>query len=188
MARSLRQYLNYQADRVESVLAAHRAPGRITGGTVGPRLIRFVLDPAPHIRFSKVRALADDMALALRVSSLQVQRSREGVVLEFPNPNPRPVTLDRLLPEVMPMPVSAALLGLTEDGSPLLARLAAPEVSHILIAGTTGSGKSALLRTIAASLILSHSPRHASSIVHRSQSTHLRDTARCTASFTSPAQ
>jgi S-DNA-T family DNA segregation ATPase FtsK/SpoIIIE len=56
----------------------------------------------------------------------------------------------------MPIPVSTALLGLTADGVPLLARLSSPEVAHVLIAGTTGSGKSALLRTIAMSLALAH--------------------------------
>ncbi len=156
MPRSIRPYLEYQADRVEAVLAAHRAPGRVTGGTVGPRLIRFFLNPAPHIRFAAIKRLADDLALAMQVSTLSVDRGKEGVILEFSNPNPRPVNLLTLLPDVMPMPVATALLGLTDDGAPLLARLSAPEVAHVLVSGTTGSGKSALLRTIAASLALTH--------------------------------
>ncbi len=158
MSRSLRPYLEYQADRVEAVLAAHRTPGRVTGGTVGPRSIRFFLNPAPHIRFASIKRLADDLALAMQVPTLNVDRGKEGVILEFSNPNPRPVTLLNLLPEAMPMPVATALLGLTDDGAPLLARLSAPEVAHILVSGTTGSGKSVLLRTIAASLALTHTP------------------------------
>jgi S-DNA-T family DNA segregation ATPase FtsK/SpoIIIE len=167
MPKPLRAYLESQADRVEMVLSSHKAPGRVTGGTVGPRLVRFFLDPAPHIRYSKIRRLSDDLALALRVSSLRVDRSEEGVVLEFDNPNPRPVSLLKLLPEVLkgedgqpdPLPTSTALLGLTDSGIPLLARLASPQVAHILISGTTGSGKSVLLRTIALSLILTHAPK-----------------------------
>lgn len=158
MSRSLRPYLEYQADRVEAVLSAHRTPGRVTGGTVGPRLIRFFLNPAPHIRFASIKRLADDLALAMQVPTLSVDRGKEGVILEFSNPNPRPVTLLNLLPEAMPMPLATAMLGLTDDGAPLLARLSAPEVAHILVSGTTGSGKSALLRTIAASLALTHMP------------------------------
>jgi len=158
MPRPIRPYLEYQADRVEAVLAAHRAPGRVTGGTVGPRLIRFFLNPAPHIRFSKIRALADDLALAMRVPALQIRRGEEGIVLEFSNPNPKSVKLLSLLPEVSPLPISTALLGVTGEGVPLLARLSSPEVAHILISGTTGSGKSALLRTVAASLVLAHQP------------------------------
>jgi len=41
MFRQMQNYLEYQADRVEAVLIIHRAPGRVTGGTVGPRLVRF---------------------------------------------------------------------------------------------------------------------------------------------------
>ncbi len=156
MSRSMRPYLEYQADRVEAVLAAHRAPGRITGGTVGPRLIRFFLNPAPHIRFSAIKGLAEDLALAMRVPVLTIERRKEGIVLEFPNPNPAPVSLLSLLDEVRPLPVATVLLGLADDGTPLLARLAAPEVAHILVAGTTGSGKSVLLRMMAVSLVLSH--------------------------------
>ena len=158
MPQSIRPYLEYQADRVEAVLAAHRAPGRITGGTVGPRLIRFFLNPAPHIRFASVKRLADDLALAMRVPNLRIDRGREGIVLEFSNPNPRPVELLSLLAEASPLPAATALLGLADTGVPLMARLSAPEVAHILISGTTGSGKSVLMRTLAGSLVLAHRP------------------------------
>ncbi len=165
MPKPLRAYLESQADRVEMVLSSHKAPGRVTGGTVGPRLVRFFLDPAPDIRYAKIRRLADDLALALHVPTLRIDRSEKGVVLEFDHPNPRPVSLLKLLPQVMkdehghpdPLPDSTALLGLTEDGIPLLARLASPQVAHILVAGTTGSGKSVLLRAIALSLLMTYS-------------------------------
>lgn len=158
MSRKIRPYLEYQADRVEAVLAAHRAPGRITGGTVGPRLIKFFLNPAPNVRFASIKRLADDLALAMRVPVLSIDRGRDGIVLEFANPNPSPVSLLSLLEETRPLPAATALLGLTDDGSPLLARLSAPEVAHILVAGTTGSGKSVLLLAMAASLALAHRP------------------------------
>lgn len=159
MTRSIRPYLEYQADRVEGVLAAHRTPGRVTGGTVGPRHIRFFVNPAPHIRFASIQRLQDDLALALKVHDLTIDRGKEGVILEFANPNPGVVSLEKMLADVTPVPVSSALLGLTDDGSPLLVRLAAPEVAHILVSGTTGSGKTELLRAIAASLALNHTPR-----------------------------
>ncbi len=159
MHRDFRLYLETQADRVEMTLAAHRMPGRVTGGTVGPRLVRFFLEPAPHVRFASLRSLADDLAIAMKVASLRIARGKEGVVLEFPNPSPRPLTLMGLLEEVMPFPEGTALLGLTEEGAPLLANFAAPSVAHILVAGTTGSGKSVLLRGMALSLILGQEPR-----------------------------
>ena len=158
MSRMLRQYLETQADQVETVLVTHRTPGRITGGTVGPRLIRFRLDPAPQTRLSAVRGLSEDLAVALKVPSLRIERTNEGIILEFPNPEPRPVTLVNLWTEVAPLPPITAMLGLTDAGAPLLARLSSPEVAHVLVAGTTGSGKTALLRTMAVSLALANRP------------------------------
>lgn len=158
MERSLRPYLEDQADRVEAILAAHKTPGRVVGGTVGPQLIRFFLAPAPCIRLAEIERLVDDLALAMQVRELRIDRNKAGVVLEFANPQPRPVTLLNLLPEVMPLPLTAAVLGLCDDGAPLLARLTAPEAAHILISGDLGAGKSALLHTLAASLLLTHMP------------------------------
>jgi S-DNA-T family DNA segregation ATPase FtsK/SpoIIIE len=155
----MRPYLEYQADRVEAVLNAHRAGGRITGGTVGPRHIRFFLNPEPHTRFAKIRRLADDLALALRVPDLTIDRESDNVVLSFANPEPRPVDLLSLLDQSRPIPPATALLGLTDDGQPLLVRISSPEVAHLLVAGTTGSGKSVLLRTMATSLVMTQSPR-----------------------------
>jgi S-DNA-T family DNA segregation ATPase FtsK/SpoIIIE len=152
------QILNLQADRLESVLNAHRTPGRITGGTVGPRHIRFFFNPAPHIRFASIKRLADDLALALRVPHLTVDRSTQGIVLAFNNPQPQKVELKGIIDQVVPVPASTVVLGLSDDGVPLLARLSSPDVAHILIAGTTGSGKSILLQCMAASLIQTHSP------------------------------
>jgi S-DNA-T family DNA segregation ATPase FtsK/SpoIIIE len=152
------QLLNLQADRLEAVLTSHRAPGRITGGTVGPRHIRFFLNPAPHIRFATVKRLADDLALALRVPHLSVDRSTQGIVLAINNPAPQKIAFSDLVHQVIPVPASTVLLGLSDDGVPLLARLASPDVAHILIAGTTGSGKSVLLQCIASSIIQTHNP------------------------------
>ncbi len=76
---NLRHYLEGQSDRAEAVLAAHRAPARITGGTVGPRLIRLFLNPAPHTRFSTIRGLTDDLVrLVGKVVSAEDARVATG--------------------------------------------------------------------------------------------------------------
>jgi len=155
---SIRPYLERQADRVEATLAAHKTPARVTGGTLGPRVVRFDVQPAPHIRYAQISNLANDLALALQVQSVKVSRGQFGAVLEFPNPNPQTVTLQSLLEAHGALPVGTAVLGITANNTPLSARLASPDVAHILIAGTTGSGKSVLLRGIAASLIMSNAP------------------------------
>jgi len=157
MPRSIRPYLEYQADRVEAVLAAHRTPGRVVGGTVGPRLIRFFLNPAPHIRFANVKRLEDDIAMAMQ-THLEIKTGKEGVILEFANPNPHPVNLVALWDEFGTRPIGTAILGLTDDGAPLAANLRSPMTAHVLITGATGSGKTVLARTIAVSLLMSTKP------------------------------
>lgn len=156
--RSLKPYLERQADRVEATLAAHKAPGKVMGGTAGPRVIRFDLQPAPNIRLAQITRLADDLAMALQVQSVKISMGNHGAALEFPNPDPQPVSLIALLDSFGPLPIGTGVLGLSADGDPLVARLSSSDVAHILIAGTTGSGKSVLLRTIAASLMLGNSP------------------------------
>ncbi|MDX9954406.1 MAG: DNA translocase FtsK [Anaerolineae bacterium] len=158
MTRMLRQYLEHQADELERVLLNHRAPARVTGGTIGPRLIRFTLDLAPQVRMAAITALADDLALALKVTSVRFEKTAQGLIIEIPNPEPRPVTFMGLWADLQPLPAATALLGSTDDGAPLLARLASPDVAHVLISGTTGSGKTVLLRTIAVSLALGQAP------------------------------
>jgi len=153
----LKTYLESQADRIEAVLATHKAPSRITGGTVGPRVICFDLEPAPTVRLATIQRLSDDLALALRVPSLRINRNRRGAVLEFPNPQPQPVRLLPLL-EGETLPFATIALGLTAAGTPLLARLPSADVAHVLVSGTTGAGKSVLLRSMAASLIHCNRP------------------------------
>ncbi len=158
MTTAIRRFVDYQADAIERFLGTNRAPVRVTGGTVGPRLIRFYLQPAPGVRLRQIATLSDDLAMALRVRQLTVSRGDAGPEILIPRQDPQPVDLLSLIDEIGPNPQTVAVLGMTADGSPLLARLASPDVAHVLIAGTTGSGKSVLLRTIAASLALTHEP------------------------------
>jgi len=147
----LRKLLNYQSDVIEATLMMHRAPGVVTGGVVGPRLVQFRVQPGPGVRYSAIASLRDDLALALRTDNLTVDRDARGVVITLPRGEARRVRLLDLLDDA---PAGTAALGMTATGAPLYVKLSSPDVAHALIAGTTGSGKSVLLRTIAASLVL----------------------------------
>ena len=153
-AREQRPYLERQSDRVEATLAAHSAPVRVTGGTIGPRHIRFFLQLHPHVRFAAVKRLQDDLAITMNTPSLTIERGIDGVVLQFPNPEPHPVRLHHLVREYGTLPLGSAVLGVTVAGNPLHANLRAPATAHALVVGTTGSGKTALVRTMVASLLL----------------------------------
>ncbi|WP_376789577.1 DNA translocase FtsK [Thermoflexus sp.] len=157
-----RRWLEAQADLVEQVLWQHRSPGRVTGGRVTPTTILFQVVPAPGVRWSRLKGLAEELAMALGVPGVRIQREGPVVQLEIPRPDPQVVRFLPLMEEVRRSmsryPPYTALLGLAADGAPLLIRLTSPQVAHILIAGTTGSGKTSLARTMLTSLLMTHRP------------------------------
>lgn len=149
--------LELQSDRIEMVLANHKAPARVTGGVITPRVVQFHLAPAAGTRINKVQSLADELALALGVTNVRVSRRGGTVQLDVPRPDSGPVKLLSLMARLSkPLPPGTATLGLCDDGAPLLIRLPSPDVAHILISGTTGSGKTALCQTMILSLAMTH--------------------------------
>lgn len=156
MGRKRRQ-LEYQADKLEQVLAAYKAPARVEGGLVTPRHICFHLLPARGTKVSAIARLAEELALSLGVPSAQVRRRRGQIEVEIPREDPGVVKLDGLFDQVFDVPEGTAILGIDSEGAPLLLRLSSPEVAHALICGTTGSGKTVLARTMILSLASNHS-------------------------------
>lgn len=154
----MRRMLEYQADRIEAVLAQHRIPARVTGGTVTPRWIRYDVLPAIGTRIRALTSLAEELAAALGAPSVRIARQGALIAVEVPREDPRPVRLLPLLRGLRNVPLATALLGIADDGAPLLIRLPSPNVAHILVAGTTGSGKTALLRAMALSLAYFNPP------------------------------
>ena len=146
--------LNAQADRIEAVLAQHKAPGRVEGGTVTPRFIQFKLAPVMGTKVAKISSLAEEIALALGSREARIYREGAGINVEIPRNRPAAVRLLPLCRRLALVPQVTAVLGVDEGGAPLLLRLTAPDVAHVLIAGTTGSGKTALARTFLTSLAM----------------------------------
>ncbi len=154
----LRPWLEEQANQIEQLCRAHHLWVRVQGGTVTPRLVRFQLVIDSAIPIKRLTALQEDLALALKVPSARISRHEGVLALEIPRPQPATVPLVRIQAGLPTLPPLTALLGRDADGSPLLLRLTAPEVAHCLIAGTTGSGKTALARTLLTSLALANDP------------------------------
>ncbi len=153
-----RGILEAQADRIEAVLARHRVPGRIRGGIVTPRIVQYHLKTPVGVKVGKVAALAEELALALGCREVRVYRSEGKILVEVPRRTAAPVRLLPLCDGIGTPAVGTALLGVEGSGAPLLLRLPSPDVVHVLIAGTTGSGKTALARTLLASLAYFHAP------------------------------
>lgn len=157
-----RQRLHHQADKIEWVLATHKAPARVTGGRVTPRTIQFHISPSATTKVSQVERLAEEVALALNAPAARISRNNGQINIEIPRDDVQPLRLLDMYAQIqrdaaMAQAMSVAgttLLGMAVDGVPLLLRVSAPDVAHVLIAGTTGSGKSEAARTMLASLML----------------------------------
>ncbi len=163
----MRKKLEFQADRIEAVLALNKVPARVTGGTVTPRWVRFQVLPAVGAKISKIKRLSEEMAAALDAPDCRVSRRGAAVAVEVPREDPQPVRLLPLYRQLIDdggpgngrgIPPVTAILGLAEDGAPLLVRLPSPDVAHVLVAGTTGSGKTVLLQTMILSLAMTNAP------------------------------
>jgi S-DNA-T family DNA segregation ATPase FtsK/SpoIIIE len=154
----VRRILEAQSNTIEHILATHRAPARVCGGTVTPRWVRFQILPAQGVRIAQIEARRAELAAGLDVPSVRLSQRGAALALEVPRDDPRPVRLLPMLEQLRELPPDVAALGLAEDGHPLLIRLPSPDVAHMLVAGTTGSGKTVLLQAIVLSLALFNSP------------------------------
>ena len=158
----MRKKLELQADRIEAVLTMHKVPARVTGGTVTPCWVRFQVLPVVEGDVSRIKDLSEELAAVLDAAECQVLRRGAAVTVEIPRNDPQPVRLAPLYRQltseggsISPM---TAVLGLADDGAPLLIRLPSPDVGNILVAGSRGAGKTALLRAMVVSLAMANSP------------------------------
>lgn len=151
-----RQLLEYQADQIEMVLQTHRAFGRVVGGTVTPGWIRYQVVPALGTKVTAISKLSEEFALRLGAGAVRISREGANIHLEVPRADAQVVRLLPLCENLPEVPKQTAILGINESGMPLLLRLPSPEVAHVLVAGTTGSGKTALAQTMALSLAMNN--------------------------------
>jgi S-DNA-T family DNA segregation ATPase FtsK/SpoIIIE len=112
--------------------------------------------PEIATKISRITSLSEELALHLGASSVRIARQGPALHIEIPRPDPQTIRLLQLIDQLIDVPRLTAVLGLDETGLPLLLRLSSPEVAHVLIAGTTGSGKTALAKTMALSLAMTN--------------------------------
>ena len=129
----------------------------------GPIVTRFEINPAPGVKVSQISNLSKDLARSLSVSSVRIVEIIEGksvIGIEIPNEKRELVVLGEILRskmfEEMKSPLSIAL-GKDIAGNPMCTDLA--EMPHLLIAGTTGSGKSVGINAMVLSLLYKSTPK-----------------------------
>ena len=134
------------------------------GRTTGPVVTQFEVVPAAGVKVGRIAALADDLALTMKAQAIRIVAPIPGkgaVGVEVPNPTPRLVGFRELLETAEWRRAKATLpiaLGRDIEGRPIIADLA--KMPHLLIAGTTGSGKSVGLNAMLLSLMYKSTPEH----------------------------
>lgn len=128
----------------------------------GPVVTTFEFKPAPHVKVSKILTLQDDLAMALKATTIRIQAPVPGkdvVGIEVPNKTIDTIYLKEILESDIFMNASSPLtiaLGKDIVGNPFITDL--KKLPHLLIAGTTGSGKSVGINSMLLSLLYRNSP------------------------------
>jgi S-DNA-T family DNA segregation ATPase FtsK/SpoIIIE len=158
------QQLSDSGERVAEVLVQTLAhfgvEARIVGQITGPRVTRYELQLAPGTKVSKVASLKDDLSYSLATTEIRILApipGKQAVGVEVPNHTPNLVTLGDIFDE-LPASASPLSVWLGKDiaGNAVWTDLA--RLPHVLIAGTTGSGKSGCINTILTSILLRCTP------------------------------
>ncbi|WP_420862071.1 DNA translocase FtsK 4TM domain-containing protein [Algirhabdus cladophorae] len=153
--------LEENARMLESVLDDYGVKGEIVSVRPGPVVTMYELEPAPGLKASRVIGLADDIARSMSALSARVSTvpGRSVIGIELPNESRAKIMLREILAardfgdSNMKLPLA---LGKDIGGDPVVANLA--KMPHLLIAGTTGSGKSVAINTMILSLLYKLSP------------------------------
>lgn len=152
-------------DRAETLVTALRQFGiDVTLGEVnqGPTITRFEIIPPPGVKVSRIVNLADDIALSLAATGVRIEApipGKSAVGIEVPNQEITPVLLREVIESTAYRTAKSPLtvaLGRDVAGSPVIAGL--DQMPHLLVAGSTGSGKSVLINVLITSLLYRTSP------------------------------
>ena len=156
------QQLVEMAELLEVRLREYGVKAEVVDTWPGPVITRFEIKPAPGVKASKISNLSKDLARSLMVKSVRVVEvipGRPTVGIEIPNPNRAMIRLREVIDsERFQQESSALTLALGQDigGGPVVANLG--KMPHLLVAGTTGSGKSVGVNAMLISMLLKATP------------------------------
>lgn len=153
--------LRANANIIRRTLESFGVPVEMGEITIGPKVTRYTLKPAEGIKLSRITALNQDLALALASHPLRIEAPIPGkslVGIEVPNKTAAIVRLGSLMsyPEFTSRGILTFALGRDINGDPIFPDIA--KMPHLLIAGSTGSGKSITVHSLIISLLYKNSP------------------------------
>ena len=152
----LQHRIEIQSRQIERVFARHEMATEVTGGVVGPRAYRYELQAMLTTGWDRLRDAAGDLKTALGVPDVAIRRADGRWQLDVAYKEEPPVALLDVLamtPQIEPL---TAVLGLSEDGRPVLVQFDARGMTHMMVSGMPGAGKTSFIRTIALSLALTN--------------------------------
>lgn len=151
-----------QCKVLEKTLADFRVNARVIGVTRGPAVTRFELEPAPGVKVSSVVNLADDIALRLAAPGVRVEAPIPGkaaIGIEAPNLRNEMVGFKEVVDcAVVKEDASKLCVGLGKDISGNVITIDLSKMPHLLVAGSTGSGKSVCVNTLLAGILYKARP------------------------------
>jgi len=151
------------ARMLEKKLLDYRVEGKVLAVQPGPVVTQFELEPSPGTKVSRIVALQDDLARSMAAISVRVAGNIPGknvIGIEIPNESREMVLLHQVFSsrEFANKKISLPLaLGVDISGQPVVADLA--KMPHLLVAGTTGSGKSVAINAMICSILMNKSPK-----------------------------
>ena len=168
LTKGKKNNLNYESELRENArklietLDSFSVGAKITGYCRGPSITRYEIKPAPGVKISRITSLADDIALGLAADAVRIEAPIPGkpaIGIEVPNKSVTSVTMRELIDSEdfrKQKSVLACVLGRDLSNNIVISDLA--KMPHLLIAGTTGSGKSVCVNSILMSIIFRATP------------------------------
>jgi len=156
-----KDYLDNLAENLVNKLEEFGIEGRVEGSLPGPVITRFEISLAPGTKASQVSNIANDLARSLAVKSVRVVEVIEGkssIGIEIPNPKRKVVTLYSSIHQHATDTLNPLEFCIGKDIAGESAKIDLQQLPHLLIAGTTGSGKSVGVNTILLNLLRNNSP------------------------------
>ncbi|HOZ54728.1 MAG TPA: DNA translocase FtsK 4TM domain-containing protein [Clostridia bacterium] len=154
--------LTETASRLQKTLYSFGVSAKVENVSVGPAITRYELKPAEGVRVSKIANLADDIALNLAAETIRIEApipGKQAVGIEIPNKEKEMVHIREVVesPEFANNKSKLSIaLGKDVAGQPMIADIA--KMPHVLVAGSTGSGKSVCINTVITSIIYNAKP------------------------------
>ena len=156
-----KDYLNNLSENLVTKLEEFGIEGKVEGSLPGPVITRFEISLAPGTKASQVSNIANDLARSLAVKSVRVVEVIEGkssIGIEIPNPKRKTVTLFSSIHEHNSESLKPLEFCIGKDIAGETAKIDLQQMPHLLIAGTTGSGKSVGVNTMLLNLLRNNSP------------------------------